>query len=272
MRARRREYALYTVYAMTYSLKRGIAKRARRTSPVRGPRLLRDLVYDRIKEWIITGAFVPGEFLGEASLADRLGVSRTPVRETLGHLERDGLVQIVPHRGAFIRWPSPNDVEERFDIRIAIETLALRRAFPRLTEEVLRDLLQRVRAQRDRIDQASYQEIEQLSIQVHMAVLEAAGNRRIIDLTHQLREQVYIASTLYRNPDGTVSLPRVHQVADDHEAIITALLDRDLERAASELEAHLVRTKDMVIAAVQDAQLRTTTLGAAPVTAVRPTR
>lgn len=257
---------------MADSLKGSITKRARRTSPVRGPRLLRDLVYDRVKEWIITGEFVPGEFLGEASLADRLGVSRTPVRETLGHLERDGLVQIVPHRGAFIRWPSPKDVEERFDIRIAIETLALRRAFPKLSEEVLRDLLQRVRAQRDRIEQASYQEIEQLSIQVHMAVLEAAGNRRIIDLTHQLREQVYIASTLYRNPDGSVSLPRVRQVAADHEAIITALLDRDLERAASELEAHLVRTKDMVIAAVQDAQLRTTTLGAVSVTAVRPTR
>ena len=69
-----------------------------------------------------------------------------------------------------------------------------------------------------------------------------------------------------------MSLPRVRQVADDHEAIITALLDRDLERAASELEAHLVRTKDMVIAAVQEARLRTTTLGAASVIAVRPTR
>jgi DNA-binding GntR family transcriptional regulator len=240
------------------------AKRTRRTPLARGPRLLRDLVYDRVKDWILTGEFVPGEFLGEGALAERLGVSRTPVREALGHLERDGLVEIVAHRGAFIRWPSAKDVEERFDIRIAIETLALRRAYPKLTEDVVRGLLERVRTQRDRIEQASYQEIEQLSIQVHMAVLEAAGNRRIIDLTHQLREQVYIASTLYRNPDGTVSLPRVRRVADDHEAILLALLDRDLTRAERELESHLVRTKDMVIATVQDAQLRTTALGASP--------
>src|SRR3989338_8126087 len=185
---------------MVDSLKRHVTKRARRPSAVRGPRLLRDLVYDRVKEWIITCEFAPGESLGGASLAERLGVSRTPVRETLGHLERDGLVQIVPHRGAFIRWPSPKDVEERFDIRIAIETLALRRASPKRTEGVLRARLQRVGAQRGRIEQASYEEIEQLSIQVHMAVLEAAGNRRIIDLTHPLREQAYIATTLYRHP------------------------------------------------------------------------
>lgn len=231
--------------------------------PPRGPRLLRDLVYDRIKDWILTGEFVPGALLGEGALAERLGVSRTPVREALGHLERDGLVEIVAHRGAFIRWPSAQDVEERFDIRIAIETLALRRAFSKLSEEVLRRLVERVRAQRDGIEHASFKEIEQLSIEVHMAVLEAAGNRRIVDLTHQLREQVYIASTLYRDPDGTVSLPRVRQVADDHEAILSALLARDLPGAERELEAHLVRTKDMVLAAVLEAQRRTTAPGAA---------
>jgi DNA-binding GntR family transcriptional regulator len=219
---------------------------------LRGPRLLRDLVYAQVKEWILTGEFGSGEFLGEEALAERLGVSRTPVREALGSLQRDGLVEIVPHRGAFIRWPSPRDVEERFDIRIAIETLALRRGFPKLSQDVLRRLLDRVREQRGRIESASYQEIEELSIEVHMVVLEAAGNRRLIDLTHQLREQVYIASTLYRTPDGSVSVPRVRQVAEDHEAILLALLDRDLERAVRELEAHLVRTKDMVITAVQE--------------------
>ena len=63
---------------MVDSLKRHVTKRARRPSAVRGPRLLRDLVYDRVKEWIITGEFVPGEFLGEASLARRPRLSRPP--------------------------------------------------------------------------------------------------------------------------------------------------------------------------------------------------
>jgi len=241
-------------------MKRRAPRRSRRPARLRGPGLLRDLVYDQAKEWILTGEFVSGEFLGEEALAERLGVSRTPVREALGSLQRDGLVEIVPHRGAFIRWPSPRDVEERFDIRIAIETLALRRAFPKLDEDVLRRLLDRVREQQERIESASYQEIEQLSIEVHMVVLEAAGNRRVIDLTHQLREQVYIASTLYRNPGGSVSVPRVRKVAEDHEAFLLALLDRDLPRAVRELEAHLVRIRDMVIAAVQDGLRRTSTL------------
>lgn len=227
----------------------------RRLRRARTPGLLRDVVYGEVKQWILTGQFVPGQFLGEEALAQRLGVSRTPVREALGRVARDGLVEIVAHRGAFIRWPSASDVEERFDIRIAIETLALRRAFPKLSEDTLRDLLARVRRQRARIARTSYAEIEQLAIEVHMVVLEAANNRRIIDLTHQLREQVYIASTLYRNPDGTVNLARVRRVVEDHERFLAALLDRDPERAVRELEEHLVRIKDLVIAAVQEARL-----------------
>ncbi len=223
----------------------------RRPARPRAPRLLRDVAYDRIKDWVLTGEFVPGQFLGEQALAERVGVSRTPVREALANLQRDGLVDLVAHRGAFIRWPSPRDVEERFDIRIAIETLALRRAFPKLTEEVVQPLLDRVRRQRESAT-ASYRDIEQLSIDVHMAVLETAGNRRIIALTHQLRQQVYIASTLYRNADGTVNAGRVRQVQDDHEAMLEALLARDLDGALRQLEAHLERTKEMVIEVVQE--------------------
>jgi DNA-binding GntR family transcriptional regulator len=185
-------------------------------------------------------------------------VSRTPVREALANLQRDGLVELVPHRGAFIRWPSPKDVEDQFDIRIAIELQALRRAFPRLREDVLRGLLARVEHQQATLETAEYAEIEQLSIDVHMAVLEAAGNQRMIALTHQLREQVYIASTLYRNPDGAVSVPRVRRVEQDHEALLVALLDRDLPRAVETMEAHLLQTKDMVIEAVQEGLHRTT--------------
>ncbi len=113
-------------------MKRRAPPRSRRPQRLREPRLLRDLVFDQAKAWILTGELASGEFLGEEALAERLGVSRTPVREALWSLQRDGLLEIVPHRGGFIRWPSPRDVEERFDIRIAIETLALRRAFPTL--------------------------------------------------------------------------------------------------------------------------------------------
>jgi DNA-binding GntR family transcriptional regulator len=243
-------YAVCNVYSGRHPMKRPAV--LRRPARPRSRRLLRDLAYDRIKAWVLTGEFLPEQFLGEQTLAERLGVSRSPVREALANLQRDGLVDLVAHRGAFIRWPSPGDVEERFDIRIAIETLALRRAFPKLTGEVLQPLLDRVRRQRESVATASYRDIEQLSIDVHMAVLEAAGNQRIIALTHQLREQVYIASTLYRNADGTVNVGRVRQVQDDHEAMLVALLARDLDGALRALETHLVRTKEMVIEAVQE--------------------
>jgi DNA-binding GntR family transcriptional regulator len=236
-------------------------RRADSGGPLGAPSLLRDQVRERVKQSILTGEFSPGQFLGELWLAERLAVSRTPVREALAALQRDGLVDMAPRRGAFVRWPSPKDVEDLFDVRIGIELQALKRAFPKLSRDTLRSLLERVERQEADLERAGYKNIEQLGVEVHLTVLRAAGNRPLTALSHQLREQVYIATTLYRNLDGSVNLPRVQQVAKDHRALLSALIAGDLQGALGELEAHLVRTREMVIAALREG---TSAVAAAP--------
>jgi len=216
------------------------------------PRLLREDVYETVKGEIVTGELHPGQFLGEASLATRIGVSRTPVREALALLQRDGLVQLVPHRGAFVRWPSPKDVEDVFDIRIAIEEMALRKAFPRLGEATLRSLLDRLERQAESLPTLSHGEVETLSVDIHMMILRAADNERVASLLRQFREQVYQGSTLYRTADGRLSEPRVRRVIADHRELLVALLRRDLDEAARVLARHLADMKEMVLEAIRE--------------------
>lgn len=227
-------------------------QRTRPTDPQKSPRLLRENVYDQIKQQILTGALRPGRFLGEEQVARRLAVSRTPIREALARLQRDGLVEIVPHRGAFVRWPSARDVEEVFDIRIGLEVLALRKAFPRLTEGMLRPLLERVDRQAATLATLTHRDVEDLNVDIHMTVLEAAGNQRIIELIRQLREQVYVGSTLYQSTDGTVNPSRVGRIMAEHRELLIALLDRDLDRAVRMLEEHLASAREMVMTALRE--------------------
>ena len=216
------------------------------------PRLLREDVYHTVKRKIVAGELHPGQFLGEESLAASVGVSRTPVREALALLERDGLVQIVPHRGAFVRWPSARDVEDVFDIRIAVEGMALRKALPRLEEATLRSLLARLERQAGDLATLAAREVEALSVDIHMAVLRAADNERAASLIRQFREQVYKGSTLYQAPDGRLSEPRVRRVIADHRELLLALLQRDPDGAARVLERHLADMRDMVLEAIRE--------------------
>jgi DNA-binding GntR family transcriptional regulator len=209
-------------------------------------------VYQTVKGKIVAGELHAGQFLGEESLATCVGVSRTPVREALALLERDGLVQIVPHRGAFVRWPSAKDVEDVFDIRIAVEGMALRKALPRLDEETLRSLLARLDRQAENLAGLASREVEALSVDIHMAVLRAADNERAASLIRQFREQVYKGSTLYQTPDGRLSESRVRRVIADHRELLAALLRRDLDGAAQVLARHLGNMKDMVLDTIRE--------------------
>lgn len=224
----------------------------RRDRARREPRLLREDVYDAVWGEIVTGELRPGQFLGEEGLASRLGTSRTPVREALVRLQRDGLVEIVPHRGAFVRWPSPKDVEDVFDIRMALEGMALRKGFARLDEAVVRGLLDRLERQAESLPRVSPREVEALSVELHLAPLRAAGNARAVSLIRQFREQVYPGRMLYATPDGRLSEIRARRVIADHRELLQAVLARDLEQALRSLERHLAGMKEMVMEALRE--------------------
>jgi len=92
------------------------------------PLQVKDLVYERLREALIDLTFEPGQPLREAALVERLGVSKTPIREALVRLERDGLVEIAPYRGARARAYSLDDLHEFYEVRVIVESECVRRA------------------------------------------------------------------------------------------------------------------------------------------------
>ena len=107
-----------------------------------GYKPLRDVVFETLRDAIIKQVLKPGERLMEIQLADEMGVSRTPVREAIRKLELEGLVVMVPRKGAYVAGVSMKDIHEVYEVRAALEMLAVSLAAERITDEEL-DALER---------------------------------------------------------------------------------------------------------------------------------
>ena len=109
---------------------------------------LRDVVFNTLRKAILKGELKPGERLMEIALAERLGVSRTPVREAMRKLELEGLVVMIPRRGAQVANITEKDLNDVLEVRIALENLSIENACMRMTEEQLEELWNAAKRQR----------------------------------------------------------------------------------------------------------------------------
>lgn len=189
---------------------------------------------------IVDGRLAAGERYSVAALADGLGVSRTPVREALLMLERQGLVRFERNKGVRILETSAGDLEEVFALRLLLEVPATRRAAARLSAADLDALDAELDAMATAVDEGPFMAHDQ---RFHEIVLDAAGNRRLATLVDQLRDHVRLrgASTVGRSRD----LDAIHA---EHVAIRDALRSRDADAAAAAMRQHLLRTGSLLVA------------------------
>jgi DNA-binding GntR family transcriptional regulator len=210
-------------------------------------RPLAEDVVARLREAILQGHFAPGERLREEQLANALGVSRGPVREALGQLERQGLVVINRNRGAVVAQLSSEDLEELYTLRLAIEELALKRAI-RLAEDTTIEELQEVvnsmiRASKRGITEA---EAAELDLRLHDVIYGAANHRRLLDTWRTMRPQIHIL-LLSRN----VAHPDFRDMLlTSHQEIVDAIRHRDEALAIELLREHLAGSRDRVASAM----------------------
>jgi len=202
-----------------------------------------DYAYEQIWKQLVFANEQKEQRLSDVALAEKLGVSRTPVRQALERLVQDGLVRADPRRGFWIRQFTVEDIHEIYDVRGALEVLALRLAAPRLDPADLHsqlDLLYEVRA---KIDQQPVSLFLQCDFRLHTLLIRASGNSRLIHYLSTLRSQFsmfQIKDT--RNPE------RLAPTLDDHEQILLALLAGDVDKAAEVLATHITRSKEYVLA------------------------
>jgi DNA-binding GntR family transcriptional regulator len=202
---------------------------------------LHDAIVSRIRDMIIEGMLEPGARIHEGNLGARLGVSRTPLREALKFLASEGLIELVPTRGAVVRRFSPRDVEDSLAVLGYLEGLAGRFACERATDQeiaeirALHDDMLRLYEQRDRLP---YFKLNQ---QIHSAILRVSRNQALADVHAIL--QARLKRIRY---SGNENPAKWAGAVADHQEIMAALYARDAPRLSAALEAHMAATWERV--------------------------
>jgi DNA-binding GntR family transcriptional regulator len=197
-------------------------------------RTLWERVYDHLRDEILSGRLAPGAELTETALAASLGVSRGPVREALGRLASEGLVTTRPRRGAVVRELSGEEFVEAYQVREALETMAVRLAVPRLTPADVARLERNVDTMRVNADAGDVQGFFDANAAFHEAFFETSGNRMLAAAYHRLVGQ--IARHRLRSLELRGDLRRS---ISEHEAILRAAEAGDVERAVRLVSEHI---------------------------------
>jgi DNA-binding GntR family transcriptional regulator len=199
---------------------------------------LKDRVYRLLKDSVIRHRFKPGERLLDQEIADNLGVSRTPVREALNRLGAEGLIEIVPRRGAFVIDLSAKDIKDIYEVREVLETLAIRLAVPRLSDEDLVALAQITEACSAALDRKDYVACFELDREFHDRVVRLSGNAKLAEINTLLGGN--IQTTRWRHcQDGD----RQQLSFEEHLEILEALKKRDAELASALVSDHINSVK-----------------------------
>jgi DNA-binding GntR family transcriptional regulator len=207
---------------------------------------LRQSTYEAIKAMIVTGQLTPGQRLTELELVEQLQVSRTPVREALNRLERDGLVIERPRTGFAVVPFDETMLRNAFDIRAELDDYATRLAITRITPdelEVLRRLVADCEslAQNDPSHRGRLDEM-QTGLEIHRAIARFSGNAMLAEMLNGLLEkcQVYVWMELTQLNDWK-------EARDEHHIIVEAIAARDVETACRETRRHIQQSRDGIL-------------------------
>lgn len=195
---------------------------------------LRDVVFHALRESILHGELKPGERLIEVTLAEKLGVSRTPVREAIHKLEQEGLVNMVPRRGAQVASISEKNVHDVLEVRKALERLAASLAVDRLTPA---DKIQIRQAEAEFVSSINGKNlalIAQKDEAFHDAIYQATQNQKLQFLINNLREQMYRFRLEYIKEETTRKL-----LVEEHRTIADAIFRGDKETAMTVSDLHI---------------------------------
>jgi DNA-binding GntR family transcriptional regulator len=197
-------------------------------------RTLWERVYLHLREEIVSNRLGPGTDLAEVALAESLGVSRGPIREALGRLATEGLVTVRPRRGAVVTPLSKAEFLDAYQVREALETLAVRLAVPRLSADQRRSLQGLVTEMAECEARDDVTGFFRANARFHGTFVEASGNRRLQDLYRQLLAQL----ARYQTPSLELRGSLRRSIAE-HRAILRAVERHDAERAAHLVSEHI---------------------------------
>jgi DNA-binding GntR family transcriptional regulator len=204
-----------------------------------------DKAYLAIREGIIAGRFAPGSHLTAQELGMAAGLSRTPVREAMRRLHAEGLIEFIPHRGAFVTRIDEREINDIYDLRVALEGYAAGAAAKNVTPEQLAELQalaheMRVLVKSDPETRA--ERLSELNNRFHKLVVVASHNQRLQSTLASIVDVPLVLRTFRR-----YDLPELERSTDQHVELVSALASRDCEWARSVMTSHILSAQHTLL-------------------------
>lgn len=202
---------------------------------------IKQQVYQIIKDQICKGNYSPGKWLQEKELANEFKVSRSPVREALRQLASDGLVIEIPHKGVFVKKITPKDIEDIFDIRVLLESYAIRKAYDNLTEENKNSLLQFVSELTQAHQEGNLHLYIELDTKLHNMIIDMGGNsvlKTTYEKVHSMIQQFRIYSLTGQQ--------RFDESVIEHQGIVNGIISGKVDEADQINKTHLTLAKEKI--------------------------
>ena len=203
---------------------------------------LRDVVFNTLRRSILTGELKPGERLMEIHLADKLGVSRTPIREAIRKLELEGLVTMIPRRGAEVAQITEKHLRDVLEVRRALDALAVELACERITDAELESLKDACDNFEKETKQGNANRLARADVAFHDIILNASGNERLVQMISNLSQQMYRYRLEYVKDETSYE-----RLIAEHVAIYEAIRDRNGRSGAEAIKNHIDNQEKAVI-------------------------
>jgi DNA-binding GntR family transcriptional regulator len=221
---------------MTYSLKRSKSK-------TRAVENLSARVYLQIKNLILSNEIMPGQKLHHQQLSERLGVSRTPIREALTRLVQEGYVSFLPNRGFTCKEIGMQEAEELYELREALEAFAVEKALETSTDATLRHLREKMNAYGRDVQNRFTRERLVYDQDVHLEIAQLTGNETLRNTLSHVFERI----VLKRRTDGLYDPGRGVAAHQEHLRLLEAMERRDAAQAVAILRSHIQAGKKNVM-------------------------
>ena len=209
---------------------------------IQNHRPLREMVYEELKMQILTGVIVPGTRMMEVELAEEMGVSRTPIREAIRKLEKEGLVTIEPRRGAYASQISTEDMVEILEVRQNMEGLAAFFAASRMQPEQMEELKNISTKYNKAVTDRDMESMIKYDTRFHRIIVESCNNKILVQMIEQLQELVLRFRYIYYD-----DFKRAENMPEEHYMILSAIENKDADAARAAADLHIDRLNELIL-------------------------
>jgi DNA-binding GntR family transcriptional regulator len=205
-------------------------------------RNLNEKVYIYLRNKIIHNELPPGTRIHYDELIEELGVSKTPLRDALNRLQQDGLIEIRPRSGTFVKVPNAKDIEDMFEVRKALERQAVALAMKHMKKEDIFQLYEQLNNVEQAIAKRQFHIFFSSDRNLHQTIIDCSRNQRLSQIMYSLEAQIaWIAVITAKNHE------RPHLANEMHKQILKAMLDGKVELAQHLMEEHIEQVKNSAL-------------------------